>query len=66
LLQRFSECATTGQISQKLSDRRLVRASRGMALKLFQRGDNGQAGGGELPELMIKISPPRELSRRES
>jgi hypothetical protein len=36
-----------------------------MALELFQPDDNGQSSRGELSELMIKISPSRQLSGGE-
>src|ERR1043166_4237283 len=36
-----------------------------MTLELFQRDDDRQAGRGELSELMVKISPSRQLSGGE-
>ena len=36
-----------------------------MAFKLLQRADQAKPGTGELAELMIEISAPRQLPRRK-
>src|SRR6266567_4968117 len=64
-LKGFGQIAAGSEVLERLLNWLPVRGSRRMALELLQRDDNGQAGGSELAELVIKISPPRELCRGE-
>ena len=58
----LAESEAGGNFLTHPAQRFLERAGRRMAFQLFERTQDGQAGGGELRELMIKFRAPVELA----
>src|SRR4051812_13338132 len=65
LLKGFGKVTAGMEVFEGLRYGQPVGGRGRVRLYLLKRPDNGESGGGELTELMVEISSPRELSRRE-